>query len=358
MANQNRANPIVSQNWLKRMMRMSTPKAPRQQGMSDPSQSAMGMFQQGARVGADGTIQPTQDFGGMMGKASQGINSLSRGVRGGQFSSLGQPPNSMHEQNPGYFNRGGSQGFGEMLGQTREQRVAQSQQEGTFGTIRDKFNLDNAAKGSSMNEFGNIISKLNNQPAPSAGQGGGQVATAEKPQYTPSEVLSTSKGFDSSLIEPKGFGAASDAAQRNRDALQTMGRRIGSQVGPPEAGKVSMVSPTQGVPTGASTLPTPSTPSQMDMNRQALEQGAAGIKLRREASGELPTITNSDGIKRIEGKYGSGASTRVPSAGGEGMIGKQKFSEVMQGLANKPGVASPGDRFQPQQWTNLKRTKK
>lgn len=263
----NMASPNISPNWAKRMMRLNTPKSPKGVDMNDPSQVAAGMFNAGLRAGPDGRSVGSKDWGGLLTKASQGINSLSRGVRGGQFSGLGQPLNSGREQNPGFFNSGGSaggvEGFSQMLSQTREQRIAQAQKDGTFDTIRDKFNQDNSASGSKMNKFGNIM----------AGPIQGRVPM--------------------------------------RSGLM------------PQAG-----------------------PDPSIANRQALEQGAAGIKLQREASGESPTITSSGGVRSISGKYGSGMATNTPTT--EGLIGGRPFSEVMQGLANKPGIAREGDTFQPQ----------
>lgn len=290
-----------SPNWAKRMMRMNTPKVPKRPDMNDPSQAAMGMFNRGLRAGADGSLQPTQNFGGLLAKASQGINSMTRGVKGGQFSSLGQPMNSMYDQNPGFFTRapaglgrgdygnaGGVEGFGQRLAQTREQRVAQSQQDGTFDTIRDKYNQDNSASGRSMNKFGNIMADLN------------------KPQS--SEWLTENRPvqFDKSGL-PK-LPWAGDTAES--------GQRVS--------------------------------------NRQALEQGAAGLKLQRQASGDTPTVTTAtNGDKTIQGKYGSGSATFLPPGAkrSEGMVNGRPFSEVMQGLANKQGNLGTGqatDKFQPQ----------
>jgi hypothetical protein len=92
----------------------------------------------------------------------------------------------------------------------------------------------------------------------------------------------------------------------------------------------------------------------MDLNRQALEQGAANIRSQRQASGELPTVTTApSGDRTIQGKYGSGSATSVPSGAKrpEGLVNGRPFSEVMQGLANKQGnlgTSRPTDKFQPQ----------
>lgn len=295
MASQN--NPRYDANgYNSRGRRQIKGYSQKQNGMSPLNQAQQGandLYSSGMKVGRDGSLVPLRNYGGTVAALSQQRNSLSP-------SGGGRPMNDMYLDDPTFFNRrpGGAEGFGQMLAQTREQRIAQSQREGTFDTIRDKYNQDNRASGSVMNKFGNII------------------ARADQPQ-----TMAGDRKVDRALIEKRGFGS----------------------------------------PAGQESAPMQPAPSAMIQdpriaNRQALEQGAAGIKLQREATGILPTVTESNGIKRIEGKYGYGASTRVPSAGGEGMIGKQKFSEVMQGLANKPGVASEGDRFQPQTASATKTT--
>jgi len=255
--------------------------------MNDPMQAARGLRDQGMKMGQDGELAPTQNWGGLMGKASQQMNSLSRGARAGEGSGLGGALNTMYDREPGGFNRGGAQdagSFGQMLAQTREQRIAQAQKEGTFGTIRDKYNQDNAATGSKMNQFGNIMADLN------------------KPQS--SEWLTENRPvqFDKSGL-PK-LPWAGDTAES--------GQRVA--------------------------------------NRQALEQAAEGIKLRREATGELPTVTTTGQglgeVRSISGKYGSGKAETVPTS--EALVNKRPFSEVMQGLANKPGIARNEDQFQSQ----------
>lgn len=276
------ATPYASPNWAKRMMRLNTPKVPKRPDENDPNQAALGMFNLGMRAGADGTLQPTQDFGGMMSKASQGINSLSRGVKGGTFSSLGKPMNSMYEQNPGFFNRGGNaggaEGFGQMLAQTREQRIAQAQQDGTFGTIRDKYNLDNADKGMQMNKFGNLIKNA------------GAVQTPYRPGLTGPTVQSQMK----------------------------------SQA----------------------------------QNRAGLQEAVTGKKLLQEAQQPAMQITEAGGGKNLVGKYGTGWSApTTPGKKNESLIGGRPFSEVMQGLANKPGLARKDDKFQPQQWGDILKKK-
>lgn len=247
--------------------------------MNNPQQAAMGLYNAGMQIGPDGAAQPTMDFGGMMAKSSQQINSLTKGVKGGQFSSLGKPMNSMYEQNPGFFRRGMEE-FGAALDQRQQQpmmggdrasRIAQAKQSGTFEGIRNQFNERAKSFGQMMDEAGNI----------------GTMAP-----YRP-----------------------------------------------------NMIAPTEQFKT---------------YNRARLEDDVAGRKLLEEASGgptiSFPTIQSGDetspmkGGINISGKYGTGFATFGPNKG-EGLIGGRPFSEVMQGLANKPGIAREGDKFQPQNLT-------
>ncbi len=286
--------PYFSPNWAKRMMRLNKPKVPKAPDLNDPQQGAMSMFQSGQRVGADGVIQPTQDFGGMLGKASQQVNSLTKGVRGGQFSSLGKPLNSMYEQNPGFFKRAPSSSF-------------------VSGGSPD-----------AVSTFGQMLAQRG-QPTPN---------TPTLPNDTP--------------------GAASALA---RKGMMSMGTTSTPTFGARTAPAVTGTAPA-----------TPSaSPSSPDWYAQA-----AGKKLLEQAMGDAPTVSKPSigyqipgggtatmdqigNAKNIEGKYGSGfidptgATRRAP--GQEGLINGKPFSQVMQGLANKPGIARPGDKFQAQTLT-------
>lgn len=296
MASQN--NPRYDANgYNSRGRRQIKGYSQKQNGMSPLNQAQQGandLYSSGMKVGRDGSLVPLRNYGGTVAALSQQRNSLSP-------SGGGRPMNDMYLDDPTFFNRrpGGAEGFGQMLSQrgqmgspemSRDQRIAEAKNSGTFDSIRTDFN--NRAKG-----FGQMMNEL------------GQITTdSNKPQS--SEWLTENRPvqFDSSGL-PKLPWAGDTAESGQRTA-----------------------------------------------NRHTLEQAVAGKKLLNETTGASPVISESNGIKRIEGKYGYGASTRVPSAGGEGMIGNQKFSEVMQGLANKPGVASEGDRFQPQTFSATKTT--
>ncbi len=110
------------------------------------------------------------------------------------------------------------------------------------------------------------------------------------------------------------------------------------------------------------TAPAPT--DQSAANRDYWGQQAWGRKVLDQASGNTPTVSTPSisypdgssvpqmGARNIEGKYGQGFATfgaRKP--GQEGLINGRPASEVLQGLANKPGVARPGDKYQPKTWT-------
>lgn len=281
--------------------------------MNDPRDAATGMYNSGLQLDEQGSPQPTRDFGSLLRLYSSQMNPLSRGVKPGSFSSLGQPMNSMYANNPGFFrsqiaqrNQSLTPGAPVM---TREQRIAQAQKEGTFGTIRDKFNIDNEGAGLSMNEFGNIFKPKPTQKVPSI-----QKVNPLDPD-TPGGASALARSnmmnrkVDSSLLEKRGFG--------------------------------SPVASPQDAPTAAKT------PSQQDINRAGLEERAGGLKLLREMS-QTPLQTSvQDGGVNISGKYGSGWSAPVTAGKkNEGLINGRPASEVMQGLATsqvRQGTWREGD---------------
>jgi len=234
----------------------------------------------GMKADNQGNWGSVRDYGRDMMLGSQQRNSLSRGTPGGYASGLGNPLNS--NLTP--------RGFADSLqqrnqGMSREQNIAQAQREGTFGTIRDKFNTDNAGAGLSMNRFGNI-GKMN------------------PPQTTPSGMK-----LDNALIEKRGFG-----------------------------------NPTQQAPLGASLAPT----APAAAPNTGLQDRAAGLRLLREMSQTPLQVTEAGGGKNLVGKYGTGWSApATPGKPSQGLIGGRPVAEAMQGLAEKPGLARPGDKYQP-----------
>ena len=263
----------------------------------------------------------------MLGKASQGVNSLTRGVKGGAFSSLGKPVNSMYEQNPGFFNRGGNaggvEGFGQMLAQTREQRIAQAKNDGTFDIIRDKYNLDNKGEGMQMNEFGNLIKNAATKPksalpddTPGAASSAAR-ASMMKPGAFSGMIKDATRPVDDVLTEKRGFGAVDSALTEKRGFGKPDRFFAGGESKGPPASKEFFV---EGDPNAPE---------------------AVALSMQAPKVGDTRTIT---------GKYGSGSSTF--SAPGterkEGTVNGQSFSEMMQGLANKQvreGTWREGDRL-------------
>lgn len=290
--------------------------------MNDPRDAATGMYNSGLQLDEQGYPQPTRDFGSLLRLNSSQMNPLSKGVKPGSFSSLGQPMNSMYANNPGFFrsqiaqrNQSLTPGAPVM---TREQRIAQAQQDGTFGTIRDKFNIDNEGAGLSMNKFGNIRKMTEPQKAAPSATGNRPVDNA----------LIEKRGFDSPVEKEPAMGS------RLSDMMGDMGRRSGSAE--PAIGQRSVTTP---APTGTS-APTPQMSSQQLSNRKALEDRAAGLRLLREMSQTPLQIVNTpptwdeNGFDTLTGKYGTGVGG-IKDPKKEGLIGGRPFSEVMQGLATK-----------------------
>lgn len=229
---------------------------------SNPQAAAMGLFNIGLQADSSGNLNPTQDFGGMMSAASSQINSLTRGVSPGQFSSLGKPMGTMYAQNPGFFRSGpgGTAAFGDAVSQRNQ-------------TFAEQFKIPDYSGG---------------QQAGSPAAGGG-IPNPMRPGYA----------------------------------------------GPYRPGL------------------TGTTEQQKVQNRAALQEQVDAKRMLGQATGDIPTVNRSSSGATISGKYGTGSSTF--SAPGtprkEGLINGKPASEVLQGLANKPGIARAGDRFQPQKST-------
>lgn len=287
--------------------------------MNDPRDAATVMYNSGLQLDEQGSPQPTRDFGSLLRLNSSQMNPLSRGVKPGSFSSLGQPMNSMYANNPGFFrsqiaqrNQSLTPGAPVM---TREQRIAQAQKEGTFGTIRDKFNIDNEGAGLSMNEFGNIF-----KPKPT--------------QKTPSGMP-----LDDALIEKRGFGSPSKFTAAMGSRVSEPSDEMGRRSSEPEdtMGRRPLVSRE---PKGISGPTAPQLSASQAANRAGLEERASGLRLLREMSQTPLQIVNTpptwdeNGFDTLTGKYGTGVGgIRDPKK--EGLIDGRPFSEVMQGLATK-----------------------
>lgn len=111
------------------------------------------------------------------------------------------------------------------------------------------------------------------------------------------------------------------------------------------------------------------TEQQKMQNRAALQEQVDAKRMLGEATGEAPSMQGiglrgepistagapkMGEARNISGKYGTGFATfEKPGTKKEGLIGGRPASEVLQDLANKPGIARAGDRFQPQKANSI-----
>lgn len=285
----------------------------------------------GLKFDNQGNLGSTRNYQRDLILGSQQRNSLSPGVKAGYGSTLRTPLNS--NLTPRNFSEGIRQRNQTLVpgapAMSREQRVAQAQSEGTFDTIRDRYNTDNAGAGLSMNEFGNI-NKVNpltqtqaaplpsylKRPAPSLDPDtpGGASAAARSKMMQPRSVMGAlTKGLDYNPLSRKTDSAAQPSSSQ------------------------------------ATTYPSINTPAnQQEVNRAGLEDRAAGLRLLREMSQTPLQVTATDGGKTLVGKYGTGSASNTSGDKNQGMIDGQPASEVMQGLANKQvreGTWRKGDRL-------------
>ena len=307
------------------------PRTGRGQDPNDPQGAAMRLFQSGIQMGENGQARPSQDFGGLLAKGSAGINSLTPGVRGGQFSSLGKPMNSMYEQNPGFFSRG-PQGLSRST-------VSAPMADTSFGSQVAERNQSLMGSGGLPND------------TPGA-------ASAAARNLMMTGTGASRPTFPASASTGGGRTRADNIAQAKKDGtFETLRTQFNDNA------------PDQYMDEKGDILST-TTPSERTARRgQYWADQAAANRLLKQASGDLPTVTTPSiiydetgqevpqmgGARNIEGKYGrgfidpTGLTRRKP--GQEGLINGRPASEVMQGLANKPGIAREGDKFQPQTLT-------
>lgn len=268
--------PYGNPNWFKRQNRLSVAKEPKQMDVNDPEQMARMMYGAGLQMGADGSPKPTRDFGSLLRLNSSQMNPLSRGAKPGSFSSLGQPMNSMYANNPGFFNREGSNNF---AGQIAQRNTALTPGAPVSAPTQRTSPMDPDTPGGAS---ALARSNMMNRPV------------------------------DKALLEKRGFG-----------------------------------SPMQPAPSGVSVTPAaPAAPNT------GLQDRAAGLRLLREMSQTPLQIERSGGETRLQGKYGTGWSApTTPGKQSQGLINGRPVAEVMQGLAEKPGLARPGDKYQPKGMT-------
>ena len=273
----------------------------------------------------NGQLTPTQDYGAMTGLASEQRNSLSLGSKPGSVSTLGSPMNSMYAANPGFFQRSGGGAAAVSPEVARAQNIAAAKKAGTFDIIRDQYN---AKGGAQMNELGTIGAAVAAPAAATAEsvaaqrasiQGAAAPATAPAAPAAPATAPAAP-----AAAETGGYEYDPNAEAVNTLADYSKGATSAEMAAGPKPAPVAPA------PAPAPAPAAPAAPSQMDLNRQALEQGAAGIRLRREALGQMPTVkaANASGSainptgaplpgenRIIEGKYGKGsASFSAPNA--------------------------------------------
>ena len=254
----------------------------------------------------NGQLTPTQDYGSMVGLASEQRNSLSRGSRPGSISTLGNPMGSMYAANPGFFNRGPSGGAAISPEEARAQNIARAKEAGTFDIIRDQYN---AKGGAQMNEFGTIGAPA--APAPAASPTAESVAAQRASIQGAAAPAAVSGGpITDQLIN----GAS------QRSPVNSPMRPPAASGGPMTDKLINEASqrpvPVPAAPVPAAPVPAPAAPSQVDLNRQALEQRAAGIRLQREALGQgrPQTITSDRGYKVVTDAKGNIVGTNAPVA--------------------------------------------
>lgn len=280
----------------------------------------MGLFNIGLQADSSGNLNPTQDFGGMMGAASSQINSMTRGVRPGQFSSLGKPMGTMYAQNPGFFRSspGGTAGFGDAVSQRNQ-------------TFADQFKIPDYSGG-----------QQTGSPAVTAGGG---IPNPMRPGY----AGPYRPGFTGTTEQQKVQNRA--ALQEQVDAKRMLGQATGdiptvrvhytdTRFDKAERGRnLDDAYPGEGLEKDV-------------LGVGELPQGGRGPLLHGYSKDDKPGSKLDVGTN-ISGKYGTGsAEFFVPGAPRkEGLINGKPASEVLQGLANKPGIARAGDRFQPQKST-------
>ena len=285
----------------------------------------MGLFNIGLQADDSGNLNPTQDFGGMLGAASSQINSLTRGVSPGQFSSLGKPLGTMYKQNPGFFRSGpgGTAGFGDAVSQRNQTFAEQFKIPDYSGGQQTGSPAVTAGGGDAVSQRNQTFADQFKIPDYSGGQqtgspavtAGGGIPNPMRPGYA-------------GPYRPGFTGTTEQQKSQIREALQSQ---------------------------------------QRVQNRAALQEQVDAKRMLGQATGDIPTMQGI-GLKgesistdaapkigearNISGKYGTGFATfEKPGTKKEGLINGRPASEVLQGLANKPGIARAGDRFQPQKST-------
>lgn len=291
---------------------------------TNPLAMAMGAYNMGLQADASGTLQPTQDFGQMATLQSQQLNSLSPGVDPRQQTSLGKPLGAMYAMNPNTWkNRpGGTAAFGDAVFQ-RNQYMMQG------GGIPNPL----------QPSYQNVVKAVDQAAA------GGGTGTSV------SDAVAA-LGRDTSVLTPE------QKAERNRSFLQEQvdaKRMLGQATGDIPTVRVHYTDVSSDKNERGRNIDDvyPGEDIEKDvLSVGELPQGGKGLYLHEYYKDAKPGTKLNAGTN-ISGKYGTGsAEFFVPGAPRkEGLINGRPASEVLQGLANKPGIARAGDRFQPQKST-------
>lgn len=286
---------------------------------TDPMAMAMGAYNIGLQADASGMLQPTQDFGQMATLQSQQLNSLSPGVDPRQQTSLGKPLGAMYAMNPNTWkNRpGGTAGFGDALAQ-RNQSMMQGG--GIPNPLQPSYQkvvkaVDQAAAGGGTGtSVSDAVAALGRDT---------KVPTMEQRRAPLQEQV------DAKRMLGQVTGDIPTVRVHYTDAYgspERTGRNL-DDVAPGEGLEKSLL--------------------EVDDLKQG-GKGPAFLDAANEGrGGKYHAGTN------ISGKYGTGSAEffKPGTPRKEGLINGRPASEVLQGLANKPGIARAGDRFQPQKST-------
>lgn len=287
---------------------------------TNPLAMAMGAYNIGLQADASGTLQPTQDFGQMATLQSQQLNSLSPGVDPRQQTSLGKPLGAMYAMNPNTWkNRpGGAAGFGDAVSQ-RNQSMMQGG--GIPNPLQPSYQnvvkaVDQAAAGGGTGtSVSDAVAALGRDTS---------VPTMEQRRAPLQEAV------DAKRMLGQATGDIPTVRVHYTDAHYAKADR---------GRNIDDVAPGEGM-------------EKELLGVEELAQGGKGLALHTYNKSDKPGSKLVVGTN-ISGKYGTGsAEFFVPGAPRkEGLINGKPASEVLQGLANKPGIARAGDRFQPQKST-------
>lgn len=292
---------------------------------TNPLAMAMGAYNIGLQADASGTLQPTQDFGQMATLQSQQLNSLSPGVDPRQHTSLGKPLGAMYAMNPNTWkNRpGGTAAFGDAVSQRNQSMM----------------------------------------------QGGG-IPNPMRPGY----AGPYRPGFTGTTEQQKIQNRA--ALQEQVDAKRMLGQATGDiptvTIHPDMTGKTDgSVTISGKYGTGSSTFLRPTDNVAPTITKTPPTGGASSSQAKQSVSSSPKIRLNDADVKNIKSSFSADLSKHFANQQGvnpaknagsstfsapgtprkEGLINGRPASEVLQGLANKPGIARAGDRFQPQKST-------